>query len=93
MGDLLAPIIDAPTAIEQLSYLNPRLGIGSPPGTRRDIDRNAPEPNGVVVSHGGLIPKRAYPVDIYPSRHRAPGLVRFLSGATKLPVMGLQKAR
>ena len=92
LGDLLTLVIDSPTPVEELPHLDPRLGIGSPPGARWDIDRNAPKPDGVIVSNSGLIAKRAYPVDIHPPRQGAPGIVRFLRGATKLPVMDFQKA-
>ena len=92
LGDLLSLVIDSPAAIEQLSHFDPRLGIRSPPATRWDIDRNPPEPDGVIISHGRLVPERAYPIDIHSLRQGAPGLVRFVSGATKSPVMGLQKA-
>jgi hypothetical protein len=92
LGNLLAFVIDSPTPIKELPHLDPGLGIGSPPGTWGDIDANPTQPDGVVISHGSFIAKRAYPIDINPPRQGAPGLVWFLRGAAKLPVMGLQKA-
>jgi len=92
VGYCLTLVIDSSGVIKQLSVLDPCLGIRIPIGTRGDIDYDTPRSDCVVISHCGLIAKRANATDVDSLRHRIPGFMRFFRNWVQLSVIGFQKA-
>ena len=55
LGDHSSLVVDSPRSVQKLSDLDLGFGVGSPRGSRRDVDEEASEPDGVVVEDGGGI--------------------------------------
>src|SRR5512137_556795 len=88
--DLIQP--DCPNAIQVLADQDPPSGIAPSIRSRRDIDEEAAEPDGVIIGDGGLVGEADLMVALGGrdfAEHRA-GLVRVLGEA---PIVAVDVSR